>query len=115
MCATSTLVCLVACILSLACNSYSYVTGHQHSSMSLSQNVQKYAVGALPDITFKMPTSWAGQIQVPATDNDELFFWLFQAEQPSNDLISKYRCHQTLKFADPGFSLVEWWPGLFFT
>ena len=53
-------------------------------------NITKYAVGVLPDITYKLPSSWAGQIAIPGTDNDTLFFWLFEAEKEahSEDLIS---------------------------
>ena len=59
----------------------------------LGTNATKFAVGDLPDLGFKLPQSWAGQISVPGTTNDELFFWLFAAEDQSqsDDLISKYK------------------------
>ena len=44
------------------------------------RDVSKYAVGNLPNVNFELPASWAGQISVPNTANDELFFWLFEAE-----------------------------------
>lgn len=53
-------------------------------------NITKYAVGSLPDITYKLPSSWAGEIPIPGTDDDALFFWFFEAEKGarSEDLIS---------------------------
>ena len=44
------------------------------------RDVSEYAVGNLPNVSFELPASWAGQISVPNTANDELFFWLFEAE-----------------------------------
>lgn len=58
----------------------------------LGTNATRFAVGNLPDLNgFSVPQSWAGQISVSGTTNDELFFWLFAAEDQSqsNDLISK--------------------------
>lgn len=51
-----------------------------------------YLVGSLPDVAFQLPLNWAGQIPVPSITNDELFFWLFEAEDQtkSNDFISKH-------------------------
>ncbi|MCJ1485953.1 hypothetical protein MMC06_006129 [Schaereria dolodes] len=40
----------------------------------------KYVVGPLPDVNYTLPMSWAGQLAIPGTTNDELFFWLFEAE-----------------------------------
>ncbi|KAA6410377.1 MAG: serine carboxypeptidase [Lasallia pustulata] len=56
---------------------------------SLGTNATRFAVGNLPDLGFELPQSWAGQISVPGTTNDELFFWLFAAEDQSlsDDLI----------------------------
>ena len=56
---------------------------------SFGPNSNLFAVGKLPGINFSIPQGWAGQIPVPDMANDELFFWLFQAEKPSNDLISE--------------------------
>lgn len=56
---------------------------------SFGPNSNLFAVGDLSGINFQVPQSWAGQVPVPEMANDELFFWLFQAEKPSNDLISK--------------------------
>ncbi|KAI4238160.1 MAG: hypothetical protein LQ352_007893 [Teloschistes flavicans] len=47
---------------------------------NLGQDVTKYYVHSLPNVTFSLPPSWAGQIPIPGVSNDELFFWLFQAE-----------------------------------
>ena len=43
------------------------------------RDAREYAVGSLPHVDFELPASWAGQISVPNTNN-ELFFWLFEAE-----------------------------------
>lgn len=51
-------------------------------------NLAKFAVGHLPNVTFNLPASWAGQISIPGSEDDNLFFWLFQAESPSDTLIS---------------------------
>ncbi|MDI1487210.1 MAG: hypothetical protein OHK93_006479 [Ramalina farinacea] len=51
-------------------------TGNQSST---------YYVGSLPGINFPLPNSWAGQIRIPGTENDELFFWLFGAEDSQYD------------------------------
>ncbi|KAI4131863.1 MAG: hypothetical protein LQ347_002799 [Umbilicaria vellea] len=59
-------------------------------AISLGTNATRFAVGYLPDLNgFSLPQSWAGQISVPGTTNDELFFWLFAAEDQaqSDDLI----------------------------
>ena len=55
------------------------------------RDASKYAVGSLPNVNFDLPASWAGQISVPTTPNDELFFWLFEAEVPRqcDNLISR--------------------------
>ena len=55
------------------------------------RDASKYAVGSLPNVNFDLPASWAGQISVPNTPNDELFFWLFEAEVPGqcDNLISR--------------------------
>ena len=55
------------------------------------RDASRYAVGSLPNVNFDFPTSWAGQISVPNTANDELFFWLFEAGVPGqcDNLISR--------------------------
>lgn len=84
------LVSIASYFLSLAGSSHGYGVKNHHLEIALGPAVQQYAVGALPSVNFQMPTSWAGQIPIPGTPNDELFFWLFQAEEPSNDLISGF-------------------------
>lgn len=84
----SKLVCLVLLLLSLFSLTYTD-GGFSNFGMSLGPNVQRYAVGDLPDVNFPLPPSWAGQIQIPNTKDDELFFWLFEAETQSDDLICK--------------------------
>ncbi len=59
----------------------------QNFVTSLGRNASEYAVGALPNAAF-LHKSWAGPILVPNTTNDELFFWLFQAETETENLIS---------------------------
>ena len=44
------------------------------------RDVSEYAVVNLPNVNFNPPASWAGQISVPNSVNDELFFWLFETE-----------------------------------
>lgn len=50
-----------------------------------------YLVHNLPNVTFQLPLSWAGQIQVPKIANTGFFFWLFEAESQANtdDFISE--------------------------
>ena len=82
---------------------------------TLGPNAHKYAVGKLPHVDYQLTPSWAGQILVPGTRDDELFFWLFEAETASNNLIS-----MKTPACDGGFaesfrtSLAEWRPGLLF-
>jgi len=73
--------------------------------------VDKYMVGNLPNVDFDLPRSWAGQIPVANTSDDELFFWLFAAETqaPSANLISRsLTCSKFLLRADIYTSMVEW-------
>lgn len=43
-------------------------------------NIDQFAVDPLPNVDFPLPQSWAGLLRVPDTKNDQLFFWLFEAE-----------------------------------
>lgn len=63
------------------------------SYLDFGASANKYAVGCLPEVDFDLPASWAGQIPIPNTTNDELFFWLFEAENQdlSDNLISKFK------------------------
>lgn len=60
------------------------------SCLDPERRASDYLVESLPNITFQLPLSWAGQISVPSITNDELFFWLFEAEDhtKSDDFIS---------------------------
>ncbi|KAI9874851.1 MAG: hypothetical protein M1830_009184 [Pleopsidium flavum] len=60
----------------------------QRSLPQLGPSNSTYAVNRLPNITYPLPASWAGEILIPGTQ-DELFFWLFAAESStsSNNLI----------------------------
>lgn len=71
---------LLSCPLTLATN----------FSMGLGPSVIPYLVGDLPDVQYKLPLSWAGQIHIPNNKTSKLFFWLFEAETQSNNLISQY-------------------------
>ncbi|MCJ1256944.1 hypothetical protein MMC24_004769 [Lignoscripta atroalba] len=53
---------------------------HQSLRTSFGPDTDKYAVGILPNVNYKLPPSWAGQIAIPGTTDNELFFWLFKAE-----------------------------------
>ncbi|KAL9013125.1 MAG: hypothetical protein Q9173_002168 [Seirophora scorigena] len=45
-----------------------------------SHTATHFAVHSLPNVSFPLPPSWAGQIPIPGPSDDQLFFWLFQAE-----------------------------------
>ncbi|KAL8978597.1 MAG: hypothetical protein Q9205_005853 [Flavoplaca limonia] len=47
---------------------------------ALNPNVTRFAVHSLPNVTFHVTPGWAGQIPIPGVADDQLFFWLFQAE-----------------------------------
>ncbi|KAI4115692.1 MAG: hypothetical protein LQ341_007718, partial [Variospora aurantia] len=55
----------------------------------LNSDVTHFAVRSLPNVNFSLPPSWAGQIPIPGHSDNQLFFWLFQAESHnvSQDLI----------------------------
>lgn len=73
-----------------------------------------YLVGSLPNVTFQLPLNWAGQVPVPGITNDELFFWLFEAENQtqSNDFISEHVHTRNQHKLTGNLSLVEWWSGM---
>lgn len=62
----------------------------QTRSPPFGPNITQYAVTGLPNVHYTLPASWAGQIRIPGTQDDALFFWLFEAEVPAfrNKLIS---------------------------
>ena len=68
-------------------NSRIHASATQDHATSFGRHATKYAVGALPHAEF-LPKSWAGPISIPNPGNDELFFWLFEAETKTNNLIS---------------------------
>lgn len=50
-----------------------------------SYNTERFEVHTLPGVS-DLPPSWAGRLPVPgAEDGNEIFFWLFQSEQPAYD------------------------------
>ena len=54
-------------------------------------NISQFQVHSLPGSP-ALPLSWAGRLSVPDRKGNEIFFWLFNAENPSYDdnLISKH-------------------------
>ncbi|KAJ5747765.1 Peptidase S10 serine carboxypeptidase [Penicillium nucicola] len=55
------------------------------SRTTKSPNVSQFEVHSLPDSP-ALPTSWAGRLPVPGrADRNDIFFWLFQAEQKTYD------------------------------
>ncbi|KAL8770326.1 MAG: hypothetical protein Q9209_003962 [Squamulea sp. 1 TL-2023] len=54
-------------------------------------DVTRFAVHSLPNVTFHVTPSWAGQIPIPGVADDQLFFWLFQGENhnASQNLINQ--------------------------
>ena len=64
---------------------------YPNTSDALGPNISHYAVPNLPDVDYSLPQNWAGQIGIPGTRDDSLFFWLFEAESYAerNNLISK--------------------------
>lgn len=79
------------------------------SYLNFGPGASSYVVGKLPDVNFNLPASWAGQIPVANTSNDELFFWLFGAEtQPlSDNFISKESYRTRLPNTDIRASMAE--------
>lgn len=84
------------CLLAFVILFTSIATGFKGCSTKLSilgfgSSVTEYAVSCLPDVVFNVSASYAGQIPIPGTTNDELFFWLFEAEDQSkkDNLISE--------------------------
>ena len=81
-------------------------------------NIARYAVGPLPGVHYKLPASWAGSIGISGTRDNELFFWLSEAENEaaSENLISE---SNSSSFNDQKltilFSLAERWTWLLFT
>ena len=78
----------------------------------------KYAVGSLPNVNFDLPASWAGQISVPNTAKNELFFWLFEAQVAGqcDDLISRCLLATGKIGINQSFpSLAQRWTRLLFT
>jgi len=74
--ATYVLVCTAAC--------------NKTQSTLFGPNITRYSVTNLPNVRYTLPASWAGQIGIPGTQDDVLFFWLFEAEVPAygDNLIS---------------------------
>ncbi len=90
--------------------SSSRARGTQDFITSLGRNANEYAVGALPHAAF-LGKSWAGPIAIPNTTNDELFFWLFQAETETNNLISARTHHHCNQRADTHLVWLNGGPG----
>ena len=78
--------CLVVATFAVVCNA---ACNHTRST-PFGTNITQYAVTGLPNVHYNLPASWAGQIGIPGTQDDALFFWLFEAEVPAygDNLIS---------------------------
>ncbi|MCJ1403072.1 hypothetical protein MMC11_006295 [Xylographa trunciseda] len=72
-----------------AVNGQSCVAPYSNKSLALGPNITQYAVAGLPGVTYSIPLSWAGLIDIPGTEDDALYFWLFEAEKQAqrNNLI----------------------------
>lgn len=70
---------------------YAAECSSKSSYLTLGPSASPYIVDCLPDVNFSLPASWAGQISIPGSTDDELFFWLFEAEgeAQSENLISE--------------------------
>lgn len=67
-------------------------------SSSRSADITRFEVQSLPGSP-SLPRSWAGRLPVPYTkDGNEMFFWLFEAEDPAYDdnLISGCSCRRIM-------------------
>ena len=76
-------------LILLTCGTTCYP--YLNTSNVLGPNISHFAVSNLPDVDYDLPQNWAGQIGIPGTRDDALFFWLFEAESDAqrNSLISK--------------------------
>lgn len=54
------------------------------SHLDMGPHAHDYAVGCLPDVNFALPASWAGSVDIPKVPNNELYYWLFEAEDQVN-------------------------------
>lgn len=77
---------LIAFSSSLICFHSSLSHAYSNHPRDATRNQSStYHVGSLPGINFPLPNSWAGQIRIPGTKDDELFFWLFGTEDAQYD------------------------------
>lgn len=100
--------CAIACVTETSPN----------IATSLGTNATRFAVGYLPDLNgSSLPQSWAGQISVPGTTDDELFFWLFAAEDQaqSDDVISERSLPVPVSSAKLSDSMAQRWSWLLLT
>ncbi|KAL8751205.1 MAG: hypothetical protein Q9199_006581 [Rusavskia elegans] len=70
----------LACLVQVLALALSARAAPKPLSSTLDPNVTRFAVHSLPDVSFHVTPSWAGQIPIPGVADDQLFFWLFQAE-----------------------------------
>ena len=73
-------------------NAQTCVAPYANRSIPFGPNITQYAVAGLPDVNYSLPHSWAGLIPIPGTQDNALYFWLFEAEAQAqrNKLISKF-------------------------
>ncbi|MCJ1390106.1 hypothetical protein MMC18_002964 [Xylographa bjoerkii] len=75
------LVLFVLATLAIDGNTQSCAAPYANKSLPFGPNIARYAVTGLPDVTYSIPSSWAGLIGIPGTQDDALYFWLFEAEK----------------------------------
>ncbi|KAL8711618.1 MAG: hypothetical protein Q9220_004028 [cf. Caloplaca sp. 1 TL-2023] len=71
---------LVCALLLVFVPGFPSVTATKLLAPKLNSSAISYAVNSLSNVDFPLPPSWAGQIPISGASNNELFFWLFQAE-----------------------------------
>ncbi|MCJ1283366.1 hypothetical protein MMC26_002694 [Xylographa opegraphella] len=67
--------------LAVVSNAQECAAPYADKSLPFGPNIAQYAVKGLPDVNYSLPDSWAGLIKIPGTEDDALYFWLFEAEE----------------------------------
>ncbi|KAL8996419.1 MAG: hypothetical protein Q9169_004067 [Polycauliona sp. 2 TL-2023] len=92
----------LACFVQILALTWPAIAASKPLNSTHNSNISRFAVHSLPNVTFQVPPSWAGQIPIPGVPDDRLFFWLFQAENKSasENLISKIEHRKTRKLSN---------------
>ncbi|MCJ1377697.1 hypothetical protein MMC17_000793 [Xylographa soralifera] len=75
------LVFFIFATLNVVGNAQSCVAPYANKSLPFGPSITRYAVTGLPGVGYSLPNSWAGLIGIPGTQDDALYFWLFEAEE----------------------------------